>query len=73
MGSVIKKPGGIELKYSETVQPNVKKVLKLVGGYGKNVILRPSTPPVIVYQTPNGFDAKAFMEFLSGLRLHKKR
>lgn len=71
IASVIKKPDGIELKYSESVNPNVKKLLKIVGEHGKSVILRPSTPPAIIYRKK--FDTNGFLEFLNSLkRKHRK-
>ena len=71
IASVIKKADGIELKYSETVNPNVKKLLKIAGEYGKDVILRPSTPPAIIYRAK--FDTNKFLEFLGGLKLHRRK
>lgn len=71
IASVIKKPDGIELKYAETVNPNVKKLLKIVGECGKDVILRPSTPPVIIYRAK--FDTNGFLEFLAGLKLRRRK
>ena len=73
IASVIKKTDGIELKYSETVDPNVKKLLKIVSGRANDVILRPSTPPALIYRTDKGFDTNAFLEFLGGIKLRRRK
>ena len=73
IASVIKKADGIELKYSETVNPNVKKLLKMVSGRANDVILRPSTPPALVYRTEKGFDTNAFLEFLGGIKMRRRK
>ncbi|MEG2361363.1 MAG: transcription-repair coupling factor [Christensenella sp.] len=69
--SVIKKPEGIELKYSEAVNVNVKKLLRIVGEHGKDVILRTSTPPALMYPIKGSFDTNGFLEFLVSVK-HSK-
>ncbi|MEF9989365.1 MAG: transcription-repair coupling factor [Christensenellaceae bacterium] len=67
IASVIKKNGTIELKYSEQVSVNVKKLLSITGKYPKDVILRPSTPTVLVYKMTKDLPTTVFLEFLSEL------
>ncbi|MDL2237236.1 transcription-repair coupling factor [Christensenellaceae bacterium OttesenSCG-928-K19] len=68
IASVIKKPKQIELKFSELVQPDVKKLLKLVEEYGEHVILRASTPAVIVFKQEAAMPTQAFFSFLAKLK-----
>ncbi len=68
IASVIKKRDSIELKYDEQTQPHVKKLLKIVDLHKDRVILRPSVPPVIVYQIKKDMQMNGFLEFLGQLR-----
>ncbi len=68
IASVIRKPRQTELKFSELVQPDVKKLLKLTAECGEHVILRASTPAVIVYRQEGKMPTQAFFSFLAKLK-----
>ncbi len=68
IASVIKKPGRVELKYSEKAQPNVNKVLKMAERFSDRVILKNKTPMEIVYQLDSDMPTKGFLEFVAGLK-----
>jgi transcription-repair coupling factor (superfamily II helicase) len=67
IASVIKKPDTVELKYAESVQVNVKKLLKLCDTGKNDVILRASTPPVLVYSLNGKTDTQELLAFLKEL------
>ncbi|MGI6152657.1 MAG: transcription-repair coupling factor [Christensenellaceae bacterium] len=67
LASVIKKPETVELKYAENVAVNVKKLLKLCDTKENDVILRASTPPVLVYSLNGKTDTKELLAFLKEL------
>lgn len=73
IASVIRKENIVELKYAEAVNLNVKKVLKLCEETGKDVILRASTPPVVVYKLQPEAPIEKLMEFLKHLARCKTR
>ncbi len=67
VASIIKKQKDIELKYSEKIQPNMKKLLKIGADYKKDVIIRGTDTVVVVYTIRKTGWTNDFLTFLSKL------
>lgn len=71
LASVIKKDGKVELKYSENVSPNIKKILKVTEPLKNKVILGAQTPMTISYKTDSKYPTKGLLELLAALKIKK--